>query len=123
MILTSFFAKIFGSKKSESHPLDGPVRAANERALAPYKLEPPAPQVHVEATAPQVHVEAAAPQLDPAVSTWAGFPRGPDGRVPEPEAQPVKKPRAGRKPAAMAKPAKAEKPAAKPAKKRAKKSE
>ncbi len=52
----AFLKKLFGGAKPEStgHPLDGATRAAEERAQAPYKVEPtPAPKP-VEAAEPVV---------------------------------------------------------------------
>lgn len=44
MVFRKIAEWLSGTKKTDQpHPLDGPIRAAEEKTFAPYKLEPPAP--------------------------------------------------------------------------------
>lgn len=60
----AFLKKLFGGAKPEStgHPLDGATRAAEERAQAPYKVEPPPAPKPVEAAAPAPKPEKKQPE-------------------------------------------------------------
>jgi hypothetical protein len=80
-----------GTKKSDQpHPLDGPIRAAEEKAFAPYKTEPPAPPV-VE-TKPVLSTEPVVVESKPVEVAVASAPT-------EPEKKPVKKPTTKKSPA------------------------
>lgn len=119
-----------GNKNTDKpHPLDGPIRAAEEKTYAPYKLEPPAP-----APAPVVEtkpVEAVNAIAEPAkcgcgrsptglcvglhkltTEEWSAHADNPN-RVVAAEEKPAKKP-AAKKPKAE-KPASKKAPAKKPA--------
>jgi hypothetical protein len=72
-MFTTFFRRLFGSKKESSHPLDGSVRATTERAMTPYISSTPE-------TVPMTPTPVAPVQQNETTiksSSWDGFPKSP----------------------------------------------
>lgn len=102
----NFLKNLFKPKNTEGpHPLDGPVRAAQEKAALPVPQAPPAPPPVVEPV-PTPVVEQVPPPPAPAPAepiannTHILFPKTPEP-APAPVVQQAKKPRKPRAPKAV----------------------
>lgn len=97
----NFLKNLFKPKNTEGpHPLDGPVRAAQEKAALPVPQAPPAPPPVVEPVPAPVVEPPPAPVEPIANNTHILFPKTPEP-APAPVVQQAKKPRKPRAPKAV----------------------